>query len=64
MPRLRPSAVRPIWRKSSYSLANGECVEVAVFDGDIIVRDSKDKLGVRLHCRTAAWREFLATIKK
>jgi hypothetical protein len=34
-----------VWRKSTYSGGNGECVEVA-FVGDVVaVRDSKDRGG-------------------
>lgn len=34
------------WRKSSFSLANGECIEMrALSDGTIGVRDSKDPEG-------------------
>ncbi|MCT2587624.1 DUF397 domain-containing protein [Actinophytocola gossypii] len=30
-----------VWRKSSYSDENGECVEAALLDGRFAVRDSK-----------------------
>lgn len=34
------------WRKSSFSLTNGECVELArLVDGDIGLRDSKNPDG-------------------
>lgn len=47
------------WRKSSYSYASGECVEVG--DG-IQVRDSKNP-DVVLEFNQDAWRNFLASIK-
>ena len=33
----------PIWKKSSWSAANGHCIEMAELpDGTVAVRDSKD----------------------
>jgi hypothetical protein len=36
------------WRKSSFSLANGDCVEVAVTADAVAVRDSKNPAGPML----------------
>jgi hypothetical protein len=51
----------PIWVKSSFSFANGDCVEVASLpDGHIGVRDSKDSAGPVLRFTAAEWRAFVA----
>jgi prepilin-type processing-associated H-X9-DG protein len=47
-----------IWRKSSYSNANG-CVEVAFVDGHVAIRDSKDRHGPVLVFTPVEWNAFL-----
>ena len=47
------------WRKSSRSGPNG-CVEVAVRDGAVVVRDSKDKRGPVLMFTFREWDAFLS----
>jgi hypothetical protein len=51
------------WRKSSYSTAQGNCVEVAHMPGGAAVRDSKDTAGPVLRFTMGEWRAFLAAIK-
>ena len=49
------------WRTSSYSGANGDCVEVATtLAGEVAVRDSKDPGGPVLHFSPAGWQAFIA----
>jgi hypothetical protein len=51
------------WRKSSYSYANGNCLEMGELpDGDIGVRDSKDPGGPVLKFTPDEWREFLRAV--
>jgi Domain of unknown function (DUF397) len=51
-----------VWRKSSYSAANG-CVEVASHGDQIAVRDSKDRNGSLLLFSRIEWEAFLAGIR-
>jgi hypothetical protein len=46
------------WRKSSQSNANG-CVEVAVVDAEVAIRDSKDPDGPVLVFASHEWEAFL-----
>ncbi|MGY5131870.1 DUF397 domain-containing protein [Streptomyces nigrescens] len=53
-----------VWRKSSYSSANGQCVEIADgLPGVIPVRDSKNPSGPRLVFGAGAWTSFMAKLK-
>ena len=56
---------RLAWRTSSYSGANGNCVEVAGDAGTslIAVRDSKDRGGPALILTAGQWRAFAAGIR-
>ncbi|MBM9509464.1 DUF397 domain-containing protein [Actinacidiphila acididurans] len=48
------------WFKSSYSSAQGDdCVEVAVTEGAVHVRDSKDKEGPHLTVDRETWTRFV-----
>ena len=52
------------WRKSSYSGANGACVEVAHLPEAIAVRDSQDPTGPKLIFTRQAWTAFLEGAKR
>ncbi|HEX5403458.1 MAG TPA: DUF397 domain-containing protein [Pseudonocardiaceae bacterium] len=51
------------WRKSSYSAANGDCVEVGWPPAAVAVRDSKQKTGPTLAFPTLTWRTFLMRVR-
>lgn len=52
------------WRKSSYSAANGDCVEVArLANGYIGVRDSKNILQPALGFTPTLWQRFIGEVK-
>ena len=55
-----------VWRKSSWSSFNGNCVEVAELRGGLIgVRDTKNAgLGPVLLFEGATWRSFIDVLKK
>ena len=53
-----------VWRKSSWSAFNGDCVEVAGLGSGLIgVRDSKDSAGTVLVISSSAWQAFLDNVK-
>ncbi|MGH3204856.1 MAG: DUF397 domain-containing protein [Streptosporangiaceae bacterium] len=52
------------WKKSSYSAANGNCVEVARLGAGFIgVRDSKNAALPALGFTPASWRTFVSDVK-
>nr|MDT0659243.1 DUF397 domain-containing protein [Micromonospora sp. DSM 115978] len=51
---------RAVWRKSTRSNGGGACVEVAVGERGVGVRDSKDPAGPVLVFGAAAWTAFVA----
>ncbi|MGB2567688.1 DUF397 domain-containing protein [Micromonospora citrea] len=56
---------RAIWRKSTRSGTQGDCVEVADnLPGVVGVRDSKDPTGPVLTFTPRAWQAFVAHTKR
>jgi hypothetical protein len=52
------------WRKASYSSSNGgACVEVALTQRVVAVRDSKDPGGPKLVFTPDEWRAFTAGVR-
>ena len=53
-----------VWRKSSYSGAVGNCVELAVLAGDrVAVRNSRDPAGPALVCPATDFKALVAGTK-
>jgi Domain of unknown function (DUF397) len=61
----RPAHAGAVWRKSSYSTYNGNCVEITHIGCDCVgVRDSKDRgTGPVLLVGGSQWGAFLAGAK-
>ena len=51
------------WRKSSYSVANGQCVEAAAVSGTVRVRDTASPARSHLRFSAEAWRKFTNRVK-
>ncbi|SHN44491.1 DUF397 domain-containing protein [Cryptosporangium aurantiacum] len=51
------------WRKSSASTGNGNCVEVALMESVVAVRDTKDRGGPALVLPAAGWQSFIVGAK-
>jgi Domain of unknown function (DUF397) len=51
------------WRKSRYSMSNGNCVEATADQVGIVVRDSANRTGAMLRYSAQAWRAFVAWAK-
>jgi hypothetical protein len=61
---LAPGINSPVWRKSTRSMGNGQCVEAAqLLDGRLALRDSMDKGGPIIVFRREAWQRLIETVK-
>jgi len=52
-----------MWRTSTYSGTNGNCVEVGGTASAVWVRDTRDRDGVALSIPADAWASFAASLK-
>jgi hypothetical protein len=53
-----------VWRTSSHSTQDGNCIEVAVaLPGQIAVRDSKNRQGPPLVMAPQQWQQFTSRLK-
>jgi hypothetical protein len=62
--RVRAPLLRAaIWRKSSFSNPSGNCVEAALVDGGVAVRNSRFPDGPALVFTGPEWKAFLLGVK-
>ncbi|MBW8485893.1 DUF397 domain-containing protein [Actinomadura parmotrematis] len=53
-----------VWRKSTKSSTDNECVEVAELRASVLVRDSRDPGGAVLELDVPRWRALLDGIRE
>ncbi|PZT75398.1 MULTISPECIES: DUF397 domain-containing protein [unclassified Streptomyces] len=53
-----------VWRASSYSSGNGQCVEVTTVGGTVPVRDSKVTSGPVLVFGVDTWSAFVTGVRE
>jgi hypothetical protein len=59
-----PMAQCDAFRKSSYSVSQGACVEVgSQFPGLVVIRDSTHMDGARIPISPNDWRQFISHVK-
>jgi Domain of unknown function (DUF397) len=58
-----PDLSQAVWRKSSRSSGNGQCVEWADLGAAVAVRDSKDPTGPALIFTPGEWAAFVEGVK-
>lgn len=58
-----PDLSAAVWRTSSRSNGQGQCVECTSGDNFIAVRDSKDRQGPVLVFTSAEWMAFIRGVK-
>lgn len=63
MPLPHQTANEYHWRKARRSAGDGACVEVALINGELTVRDSKDPGGCWLRYPARSWRNFTSDLK-
>ncbi|MFI7080751.1 DUF397 domain-containing protein [Micromonospora sp. NPDC049903] len=51
------------WKKSTWSNAGGDCIEMATPPEAVLVRDSKDRQGPVLSFSTGQWAGFVRGVK-
>ena len=52
-----------VWRKSSKSFSDGNCVEIACTGQHVLVRDSKDIAGPQLKFSIKEWDSFIKYLR-
>jgi hypothetical protein len=52
----------PQWRTSTRS-QDTNCVEIALIDGEVLVRDTKNRQALTLAIPLGQWREFVEAVK-
>lgn len=63
-PDERPDAGTLLWRKSTYSNAGNQCVEVAQSGPTLLIRDTKNRAAGHLDVSTLAWSGLLSALKR